>query len=158
MNDAQARAVLARYDLAPPVRLGPVARRENAVWRVETARGALALRCHRAGYRSAAELASELDFMAMLAAGGLTVPAPIRARDGGFVVHHAGRAWSLLTWLPGTPLGRAGTQLPPAHGPGVFARLGATLARLHALADGWTPPAGFTRPDWRAEGLVGETP
>ena len=57
---------LAAWGLAgAPCRL--VAQRENRVYRVETPDGARALRLHRAGYRSPAELKSELDWMAALA-------------------------------------------------------------------------------------------
>jgi len=30
--------------------------------------------------------------------------------------------------------------------------------RLHFASDAWTPPTGFTRPAWDADGLLGETP
>lgn len=158
MTPDAAREVLGQYALDAPVTLGPGAQRENTVWRVDTGAGAYALRCHRKGYRSDAELEGELSFMDMLARGGLTVPDPVRTRAGRHLVHHDERQWSLLTWLPGIPLGRAGVPLDPAHGPATFAELGRTLARLHLLADGWTPPHGFTRPDWRRDGLLGDAP
>lgn len=158
MTPEAARHVLGLYPLTAPVTMGQPARRENVVWRVSTGAGDFALRCHRAGYRTEAELASELAFMDVLARGGLTVPAPVTTRDGAHLARHGGHAWSLLTWLPGVPLGRAGEPLDPAHGADVFAELGATLARLHTLADAWRAPQGFTRPDWRAEGLLGEAP
>lgn len=134
------------------------AQRENAVWRV-THRGAdYALRFHRPGYRTGAELRSELQWMLYLAAGGLPVPRPIRTANGAFIglvgAHHV----SLLTWLPGRPIGTQGA-LHDIPDPGAMAHdLGRAMARMHDLSDAWTPPAGFTRPDWRRAGLLGAAP
>ena len=59
-----------------------VAARENAVFRVERSQGPLALRVHRQGYRTDAELRSELDWMAELANAGLSVPVPLASVSG----------------------------------------------------------------------------
>jgi Ser/Thr protein kinase RdoA (MazF antagonist) len=40
----------------------------------------------------------------------------------------------------------------------VFYQFGATIAQVHGLSDRWTPPAGFTRPAWDCDGLIGERP
>jgi Ser/Thr protein kinase RdoA (MazF antagonist) len=149
-------AILAAWDLGPAT-VTLAARRENTVWRVE-AGAAFALRLHRPGYHSAAALASELAFMAAMADAGLTVPRPVPARDGALLVAAGETHADLLTWLPGAPFGRAWSPLDLADPPGAFRMLGAALARLHLAADAWAPPPGFTRPDWGAEGLVGEAP
>ena len=68
------------------------AQRENAVWRAEGAGGPYALRLHRPGYRTADELRSELEWMAMLARGGLAVPRPVPSRNGRLVEDVGGTA------------------------------------------------------------------
>ena len=134
--------------------------RENAVYRVDTTLGPHALRLHRAGYHSTAALQSELDLMAMLAGQGMRVPRPMPTPDGALLVPLGDRHASLLSWLPGQPMGRSGQPLAltgPAR-PVLFAAIGAQMARLHGLTDHWTPPPGFTRPRWDRDGLVGDAP
>lgn len=140
-----------------------VMHRENTVFRVQTTTGLQALRLHRPGYHSAAALRSELDWMAMLAQAGMQVPIPTAARNGGFLVTLEGatpRMASLLSWLPGAPMGE--TKLPlafeGASRQSLFHNLGRQMALMHQLADRWTLPDGFQRPVWDADGLVGENP
>ncbi|MCB1397012.1 MAG: phosphotransferase [Rhodobacteraceae bacterium] len=135
-----------------------VAQRENAVWRAEGAGGPYALRLHRPGYRTADELRSELEWMAMLAEGGLSVPRPVPSLNGRLVEEVGGTAVDLLTWLPGRMVGKQGALEGIADRAGYMRQLGGLLARLHDLSDGWAPPAGFTRPRWDRPGLVGDTP
>ncbi len=134
--------------------------RENAVFRVDTTQGPHALRLHRVGYHTPAALQSELDVMAMLAGHGMLVPRPMACATGGLMVPLGGRHASLLSWLPGQPMGRSGQPLALAgrDRAALFAAIGAQMARLHALADAWTPPAGFTRPRWDRDGLLGDAP
>lgn len=134
--------------------------RENVVFRVDTCLGPHALRLHRPLYHSAAALRSELDLMAFLAGQGMLVPRPLPSRDGTLLVPAAGRHASLLSWLPGQPMGQARQPLA-ARGTdrtALFAAIGRQMARLHALTDGWTPPQGFVRPRWDRDGLVGDAP
>lgn len=134
--------------------------RENVVYRVDTTLGPHALRLHRPGYHSTAALRSELDWMAMLAGQGVLVPRPMATPDGALLVRIGDRHASLLSWLPGQPMGRSGQPLAltgPAR-PALFAAIGAQMARLHTLTDQWTPPPGFTRPHWDRDGLVGDAP
>ena len=141
-----------------PAQVSLVAKRENEVWRAEGPGGAYALRLHRPGYRTEAELKSELDWMAMLAEGGLTVPRPIRSQNGRFVEMVEGMAVDLLVWMPGRMVGKQGALDGIADREGYMRQLGALLARLHDLSDAWTPPEGFTRPRWDRAGLLGEAP
>lgn len=141
-----------------PSKVTLVAKRENEVWRAEGPDGAFALRLHRPGYRTEAELRSELDWMAMLAEGGLTVPRPIRSGNGRFVEMVEGTAVDLLSWMPGRMVGKQGALEGIADREGHMRRLGALLARLHDLSDAWTPPEGFTRPRWDRRGLLGAEP
>ena len=146
----------------PQIAAAPVLfmQRENAVYRVETTLGPHALRLHRSGYHTAAALQSELDLMAMLAGQGMLVPRPAPTGDGALLVAVGDRHASLLSWLPGQPMGRSGQPLA-WQGPArvaLFHAIGAEMARLHRLCDGWTPPPGFTRPKWDRDGLVGDAP
>ncbi len=158
MSDTRALAALSFWPLdIRSVTLA--AQRENEVYRVEAGDGRVyALRFHRPGYRSDAQLQSELSWMAALAAGGLEVPRPLASRDGQFIESVNGYQVDVLTWLAGQPLGAAGLPLALADRPGAFRALGAALARLHAISDAWVPPAGFQRPTWDIDGLVGADP
>jgi Ser/Thr protein kinase RdoA (MazF antagonist) len=142
-----------RLDGAP---VSLVAERENKVYRVNAPGGPLALRLHRPGYRTAAELVSELDWMAALADRGNPVAAPVPARDGALMHEVAGVQCDMLGWLDGTPL----AQLPVggAERAALFARIGAGMGRLHSACDDWQPGPGFTRWAWDADGLLGEAP
>ena len=134
------------------------AQRENQVWHVVQGDAAYALRFHRPGYRTLDELRSELQWMAALAERGFAVPGAIPQRDGRWIAEVGDHPVSLLTWLDGRPLGAKGT-LQDIDDPGAMCRqLGAQMAELHRLSDDWPLPEGFTRPDWRREGLLGEDP
>ncbi|MCB1355011.1 MAG: phosphotransferase [Maritimibacter sp.] len=150
-------AFLAAWGLAgaPPVL---VARRENHVYRVETRDGPRALRLHRPGLRTRAELQSELDWMAVLAAGGLRVPAPCPTPDGVLCVEIGGVVGSMVHWIEGRPMGVDGQLAALADAPAAYHALGQAMARLHAISDAWETPPGFARPAWDADGLVGPDP
>ncbi|MCU9838113.1 phosphotransferase [Ruegeria sp. WL0004] len=134
------------------------ARRENEVWQVSDGVRRLALRFHRQGYRTEAELRSELVWMEMLGQAGLVVPQPLRLPDGSLLGQIEGRHVSLLTWLDGRPLGKMGCLAPDLDPEDVGRMVGAQMARMHDLSDAWTPPEGFQRPDWRCAGLLGSEP
>ncbi len=140
--------------------------RENAVFRVARLDGGLAgLRLHRPGYHDEHSLRSEMLWMRALHEAGLAVPEPIATVDGDLIVRveinedivqHA----DLLNWLPGRPLGETGKPLDFSldEQKTLFHRVGATMARLHAVSDGWTLPDNFRRPSWNADGILGEKP
>lgn len=135
-----------------------IAARENRVYRVDTPDGPLVLRLHRAGYRSQAELTSELDWMAMLTRHGVQVPQPIPTLQGDRCLAVNGRLADMLTFLDGQPLVSGGQSAANASPADSAAGIGATLAQLHDLSDRWHRPAGFTRPQWDIAGLVGPAP
>lgn len=135
-----------------------VAERENRVFRVDHQGQVYALRLHRPGYRTDAELWSELELMAALAKGGLYVPAPIASASGKFLHVLDGIQIDVLTWLSGAPVGKSGTTLELDDRAGLFRGIGREMARMHVLTDAWTPPEGFTRCAWDRAGLVGEKP
>ncbi|ANM12975.1 MULTISPECIES: phosphotransferase enzyme family protein [unclassified Rhizobium] len=141
--------------------------RENAVFQVRLADGKpAALRLHRPGYHDDRALASELQWMAALEAGGLHVPAPIPALDGNNLVRlpatpaFASQHADIVSWMSGEELGQSGAPL--CHSPDrietIFGWLGEAMAELHTISDRWTPPASFTRPAWDFDGLLGDSP
>lgn len=161
----KARRALASWGIADTPVL--VKYRENAVFRVRLTNGRpAALRLHRLNYHSADTLKAELEFAAYLAANGMAVPEPIPARDGALCVESETDAKglqqfaSLISWMEGRPLGETGVPLDLPHraAVGAFSRLGSVFADLHRLADGYVQPAGFVRPRWDLEGLLGEAP
>jgi Ser/Thr protein kinase RdoA (MazF antagonist) len=141
--------------------------RENAVFRVLTPDGRpAALRVHRYGYHSDAELRSELLWMQALRASGISVPGIIPTRAGELftIVVLDGvpepRQADLLEWLDGAPLGTIETGLSSAvtdlrH---AFGEVGRLVARLHNHATTWPLPHGFARHAWDTEGLIGAEP
>lgn len=134
------------------------ARRENTVWHVTHRGRAFALRVHRPGYRTGAELNSELQWMAALAEGGLSVPAPVAQPDGTLIGRVGAHHVSLLEWMDGRPIGAIGALHDIPDPQALCRELGRQMARLHDLSDAWQPLPGFTRPDWRRAGLLGDDP
>ena len=135
-----------------------IAERENRVYRVDHAGRVFALRLHRPGYCSEAELRSELQWMEAAGAGGVGVPAPVASTSGAFLHVIDGVAVDVLHWLDGRPLGKSGVPLELHNREAVFRALGRETARLHAVSDAWTLPEGFTRRRWDRDGLLGEAP
>jgi len=164
---ALAEAALAYWNLGgAPLKL--VKHRENTIFRLTASDGrSYALRVHRHGYHSDAELQSEIDWMRTLARDGcIETPDVVPTVDGkDFVtVRHERvgqpRQVSMLEWVAGTAfddLGRCErgveTELKER-----YRRLGALAGRLHRHSASHRPPAGFTRPAWDEAGLVGERP
>lgn len=141
--------------------------RENAVYRVQLPDGrAAALRLHRHGYHSDAELASELSWMAALGASGVAVPRVIPALDESpFVMATVPeipepRQVDMLEWLDGEAFGSLETGLNTdiQDVRTAFRWVGELVARMHNQAQSWPLPKGFTRHAWDIDGLVGETP
>ncbi len=157
MSEALAHQAAALWGF-DPARVSLAARRENIVYRAEGSDSAYALRLHRPGYRSQAELDSELHWMAALEAGGMAVPRPLPLPDGQMTAKVGDTLVDVLTWLPGAPLGTGGAMEGVADRPALAHRLGRLLAQLHDLSDDWTPPTGFTRPAWDRAGLLGDAP
>lgn len=134
------------------------AKRENTVFQVTTAQNEFALRLHRIGYRTQAELESELQWMSALAEAGIRVPRPIPSESGHLIHEIDGILIDILEWLPGTQVGVAGT-LPNTVSRVDFCKtLGQSMAQLHNISDKWTPAEAFIRPAWNRAGLVGPTP
>ncbi|MEM9632856.1 MAG: homoserine kinase [Pseudomonadota bacterium] len=134
------------------------AERENRVFKVIAKDGSFALRIHRKGLRTDAELQSELSWMAELSRAGLSVPRPIASANGSLFHRVDDYQIDVLTWLTGAPLGKTSEPLTHPDRPGVFRQIGQTLAQLHRISDAWSPPDGFVRASWNRQGLVGSDP
>ena len=153
----EAAAHLAAWGLADaPARL--VATRENTVYRVETLDGPAALRIRRPGYRTHAEIRSELAWMAALGKAGLAVPRPIPNRDGAYLHEAGGTVADTVTWVTGEPMGIDGALTDMPDLADRYAALGRITARLHDLSDAWAGAADVVRPSWDADGLLGAEP
>jgi Ser/Thr protein kinase RdoA (MazF antagonist) len=139
------------------------ARSENITFKVTASDGEFSLRLHRPGYHDLAELNSERVWTRALRDAGHAVPEGIETPDGrSFVpVAVAGetRLAGMTRWIPGEVLAqvmkREGAAAPVADH---FRRLGEIAAGLHAHSETWRPPAGFSRHDIDADGLMGEAP
>ncbi|NRB02907.1 MAG: phosphotransferase [Rhodobacteraceae bacterium] len=135
-----------------------VAGRENQVFRVEHMGRVYALRIKRKGYRSHAELTSELAWMAALGRAGVRVPAPVPSQQGAMLETVAGHDVDVLRWIDGPPLGQTGVPLNLPDAAATFQDLGQTLAHVHDASDAWVQPDAFTRWAWDRDGLIGDTP
>ncbi len=135
------------------------AHRENTVYAATTTDGRkFALRSHRPGYHSPVELKSELTWMSALAERGVRVPLPVMSKSGKHIEEVDGEYFDLLSWLPGKPMGKAGTLLDLPDRLATFYDLGTALAHLHGASDSWSAPPGFSRHAWDENGLLGEKP
>ena len=116
-------------------------------YRVDTDAGRYLLRLHDPSRHQPASIASELVWLAHLAADTrLVVPRPVRNRFGQTVTMvEAGAgpamACTLMRWVEGEPLSGSMTE---AHA----RQAGAVMARLHASP--FTPPPGFARQTYDA--------
>jgi Ser/Thr protein kinase RdoA (MazF antagonist) len=135
-----------------------IAARENAVFRVDQDGHTMALRVHRSGYRTDAELTSELDWMAAVSAAGLSVPNPLPSLSGQHLQVVDGSQVDVLSWLSGETLDRAMPQWGTTARADIFRRLGVEMARLHAASDAWPSADTCARPAWDQAGLLGDAP
>ena len=161
------RGALQRYGFAEDSALELVKYRENYVFRLIVSAGeSYALRLHRAGYRTDAEIRTELAYLKALGERGMSVPEIVPALDGELVclvTAEDGETLYLdvLKWLENSsPLGdiAEGIDGSCALEPEAFRRVGVLAAQLHGHTGqiGRTP--GFERSPWDAEGLAGAAP
>ena len=151
-----AQASLARWGMSPRAQARMVNYSENITYLVDDPdSGARAvLRLHRPGYHSDAAIHSELAWLAALRSeAGVEVPQALPAHDGSILqVLHSDelpqpRRAALFSYLDGSePAGELGPS---------FEQLGEITARLHLHAQGWRPPAGFTRFTWDYDTMLG---
>jgi len=139
--------------------------RENAVFRVEHTTGRHALRMHRTGYHSDAELYSELQWMQALDEAGVSVPIVVPTMSGDMFASLKGDGLpgvvqtDLFEWIEGEQLGSVEEGIADDSSvEGVFGTIGEIAARVHNQASDWVLPGGFMRHAWDAEGLAGDNP
>jgi len=120
--------------------------------------GQLLLRVHWPGYRDAAAIRLELEWLRSLReTSGLPVPEPVPARGGDLLVEvsHPGipepRYCSLLRWVRGR---RLGEKAKVRH----YAAQGRLMAGMHAHAQAWRLPRGSTPRVYDGDGLFRVVP
>lgn len=142
-----------------------VSRSENVVFKCVTKAGSsYALRIHRPGYNSLAELHSELVWSKALRDAGINTPSHTPTRDGRDYaevalegtdqLHQVG----VIEWFAGDSLAHLIEHGDRNAGESYFTQIGETMAHIHNQAGAWTPPPGFVRRAWNAPGLVGPEP
>ncbi len=137
---------------------------ENTVFKVTTAeQRRYALRIHRPGYHTLAELESEHLWAQALIDAGVKIPRAFETLEGSFYERFQWResaAWvGLVEWLDAEPLhSMINTDTSSAFMQQKLTELGSICARLHNQASGWQPPAGFTRHHLNIDGFLGEAP
>lgn len=135
--------------------------RENEVHEIAGDFGRAALRLHRPNYQTKAAILSELWWCKCLAQKGLSVPSPIVSVDHAEIVTLSnGRFATVVSWIEGDPIGRAGEMLAfdVTTQVEIHRQVGALIAQVHLNTDDLELPAWFMRPRWDLEGLVGEAP
>jgi Ser/Thr protein kinase RdoA (MazF antagonist) len=145
----------------------PICLSENVTFRIipRDSQTHYALRLHRPGYNSLAELNSERQWARALKEAGLAVPESLSTIKGHYFypvdipATSERRLSGMTTWLPGIPLNE--------HLPGctalrareqIYRQIGALVAKSHNQSTSWKEPPGFQRRRLDAEGLVGEDP
>lgn len=134
---------------------------ENIVYKVLAEdKQQYALRVHRPGYHSLAELASEQVWTDALDHYGINVPIASRTREGDYFAtvecDGSTRYVGLVGWLEGRTLSKL--SLDSQDLCRKLTELGRLCARMHNQASDWQLPSGFTRHHLNVEGFVGESP
>ncbi|WP_432536626.1 phosphotransferase enzyme family protein [Kineococcus arenarius] len=163
--EALARRALVAYGLPADATLTFVKLRENCVFRVDVPGSAFAMRLHRPGYRSRAEVAAEVEFVRALANEGFPVADVVPDATGVhlFLATHDGLevVVDLQRWID-TPGGLdsaeaafGGTSLLGAED---FHQIGELAARMHNASERLAAGRTFERVPWDLDGLLGATP
>lgn len=157
--DALADAALERFGLGDRATVTLVNVSENHTYRVDdpaTGRS-YALRLHRPGYRTVAEIESEIAWVDALRNDGVVqTPVVVGAADGERVVlaqapDVESRYAVMFEWLDGAVVDMDDGVRAPAQ----YERLGAISAAMHTHLGRWRRPQGFTRPPWDYEHSIG---
>lgn len=155
-----AARALPAFGLGADEPLVAVNERENTVFRLDIGGRRFAVRVHRAGYHTDAELRSHATWAEALSADGVVATAPVVRTVSGEVVARAAtdevpgeRQVTVLRWVDGTMLAASPTAAVEQ-----YRRVGALMAALHDHARRWTPPADFAALRWDADGLLGDDP
>ena len=139
---------------------------ENTVFKIKDRAGKhYALRVHRPGYHTRAELESEQQWTEFLSKSGIAVPTAVKSKDGRYFeeVSVAGteetRQIGVVDWVAGVPLSEI-LQDDPSQTRirSTFRTLGGLMANFHLASKSWKPSPVFVRHSWDTEGFVGEKP
>lgn len=154
-----AQAALARFGVGDDATVTLVNVSENHTYKVDdqgTGRS-YALRLHRPGYRTAAEIESEIVWVDALRDDDVVkTPVAIRSADGARVVLAQApqvqeRYAVMFEWLDGTVVDMDDGERAVEQ----YEQLGSISARMHAHLRRWQRPPGFTRPPWDYEHSIG---
>jgi Ser/Thr protein kinase RdoA (MazF antagonist) len=150
------RAAISLYPLPAESEATLIRYGENATYRVSGGDRTIALRLARPGYHTRAGIESEMAWMSALREHGIDTPAAVRGNDGELVqelrVAYGGTQHVVaFDWVDGAPL-------PEVEGLDPWRRLGEIMAAVHEHGRSWSPPAGFARPPWDLDALVGDEP
>lgn len=152
--EAGLRTALPGWGLTKDAELRLLTISENATYVAEEGGRRLILRVHRPGYRTPAEIGSELAWIGALRREGIVeTPAPLPTLDGdllsGFDDAGQRRHVVAFAFMSGREPDPSDDLVP------WFRELGAITARLHAHSRRWPRPAGFTRKAWTVETILG---
>lgn len=146
--------------------ISELAYRENMTFEIDAGRkGKFALRIHQAGYRTDAQVQSELDFMEYINSEGILTPNLVRTEAGeSFITtEHASvpelRQCDLFKWIDGTPL-RKSSEVPNMSVVGMseaYSEVGRLTAGIYNASEKWTRPERFERLSWDVEGIIGDS-
>lgn len=167
-SDEQLRATAKRaiqlWDLGAS-ELKLVSRSENVVFKVErTAQPHYALRLHRPGYNTLAELCAECIWTDALNHSGIRTPRYryTSANEQYAQVLLAGTEQQLqvgmIEWIDGVSLASLIDAADDDERLDYFRQFGGIIAQAHNQAAAWKAPTGFTRRRWDADGLMGTHP
>lgn len=160
------RLALPNYSTVADGTLEFVKYRENWVFRLDHDATSYAVRVHRLGYRSDAELLEELELLVALGKEGVPVPGlrpTLTGREFCHVVDDSGDVYQvdMLNWVEeGIPLGDIGAAFLSKCDiePEDFRRLGALMAQLHVSSAKLFAEAASVRGSWDRDGLIGPRP
>ena len=155
-----------RFGLAPKA-ITLLSHSENVVCQVDLGDDErVAMRLHRPGYNSVAELQSEILWVKALSSAGVRVPSAVALDSDEFgadrhylevPVGEETRHIGVVRWVQGQPIGDAieagGAQVVSHYG-----GIGRVAAQIRAHHHGWPPPSGFERRTWDGDGFVGDVP
>lgn len=152
----RAQAAMALYPVSAKCRAELVRYGENTTYRISDGPASFALRLARPGYQSRASIESEMAWMSALREHGIDTPVAVSGLNGEIVQELAlpdgGVQLAVaFEWVQGIPL-------PEVEGLDPWKRLGEIMAEVHLHGSSWSPPAGFTRPAWDLDALVGDSP
>ena len=134
------------------------AKRENYVYKVlDNNNASFALRIHRKGYNSEAELISEIKWILELRKNKQNVPNPITSLNKNLLENVEGYNVSLLGWINGIPMSEISYNNDDSEFEH-FRLLGNSLAVIHTISDNWKKPEKFVRKIWDLDGLLGTNP